>query len=57
MERFIITLDESGTLHVPDVSSTFIWMDEPELVKESKKEKKARKKAEKELPHSEKKKG
>ena len=32
MERFIITLDESGTLHVPDVSSTFIWMDEPELV-------------------------
>lgn len=33
MERFIITLDESGTLHVPDVSSTFIWMDEPELVK------------------------
>ena len=25
MERFIITLDESGTLHVPDVSSTFIW--------------------------------
>lgn len=32
MERFIITLDESGTLHVPDVSGSSIWMDEPELV-------------------------
>lgn len=32
MERYIITLDEHGTLHVPDVSATAIWMNEPELM-------------------------
>lgn len=32
MERHIITLDEHGMLHVPDVSGTVIWMDEQELI-------------------------
>ena len=32
MERYIIALDEHGTLHVPDVSATAIWMNEPELM-------------------------
>ena len=32
MERHIITLDERGTLHVPEAPGTSIWMDEPELV-------------------------
>lgn len=32
MERYIITLDEHGTLHVPEVSGTAIWMNEPELL-------------------------
>lgn len=32
MERHIITLDENGMLHVPDVPGTAIWMGEPELV-------------------------
>ena len=30
MERHIITLDERGTLHVPEAPGTSIWMDEPE---------------------------
>lgn len=32
MERYIITLNEQGTLHVPDVPATAIWMDEGELL-------------------------
>ena len=32
MERHIITLDEHGTLRVPDVPATAIWMDEGELL-------------------------
>ena len=32
MERHIITLDEHGVLHVPEVSRTAIWMNEPELM-------------------------
>ena len=32
MERHIITLDEHGVLHVPKVSGTAIWMNEPELM-------------------------
>lgn len=32
MERYIITLDEYGVLHVPEVSGTAVWMNEPELM-------------------------
>ena len=32
MERHIITLDEHGTLHVPEVSGTVVWMNESELM-------------------------
>ena len=32
MERHIITLDEHGVLHVPEVSGTAVWMNEPELM-------------------------
>lgn len=32
MERHIITLDEHGTLHMPEVSGTAVWMNEPELM-------------------------
>ena len=32
MERHIITLNEHGILHVPDVPATAIWMDEGELL-------------------------